>query len=92
MDFPSKRITFLLGGDIFMLGKYTTFAETEALLQIDIGLPGRKIKEIGADLGIKANTLYKWKKMAVCICHRKKQTPFCSTSCRMSLNAWNWQR
>lgn len=54
-----------------MLGKYTTFAETEALLQIDIGLPGRKIKEIGADLGIKANTLYKWKNGSVHLSSQK---------------------
>ena len=76
MDFPSKRITFLLGGDIFMLGKYTTCAETEALLQIDIGLPGRKIKEIGADLGIKANTLYKWKKWQCASVIAKSRRPF----------------
>ena len=40
---------------------YNTFAETEALLQTAIGLPGRSIKEIAAATGIKPNTLYKWK-------------------------------
>lgn len=54
-----------------MRGKYTTFAETEALLQIAIGLPGRKIKEIGADLGIKTNTLYKWKNGSVHLSSQK---------------------
>ncbi len=40
---------------------YNTFAETEALLQTTIKLPGRSIKEIAAATGIKPNTLYKWK-------------------------------
>ena len=40
---------------------YNTFAETEALLQTAIGLPGRSIREIAAATGIKPNTLYKWK-------------------------------
>ena len=40
---------------------YNTFAETEALLQTAIGLPGHSIKEIATATGIKANTLYKWK-------------------------------
>ncbi len=41
--------------------KYTTFAETEALLQTTIKLPGRSIKEIAAATNILPNTLYKWK-------------------------------
>ena len=40
---------------------YNTFAETEALLQTAIGLPGRSIREIAAATDIKPNTLYKWK-------------------------------
>lgn len=40
---------------------YTTFAETEALLQTAIELPGRSIKEIASATGILPNTLYKWK-------------------------------
>ena len=40
---------------------YNTFAETEALLQTTIKLPGRSIKEIAAATGIKPNNLYKWK-------------------------------
>ena len=40
---------------------YNTFAETEALLQTAIGLPGHSIKEIAAATGILPNTLYKWK-------------------------------
>lgn len=68
MDFDGKYWIFLQCASpflweviFFMRGNYTTFAKTETLLQAAIGLPGRKIKEIGADLGIKANTLYKWK-------------------------------
>ena len=41
--------------------QYTTFAETEALLQTALDLKGRNIKEIGEITGIKPNTLYKWK-------------------------------
>ena len=40
---------------------YNTFAETEALLQTAIELPGSSIKEIAAATAIKPNTLYKWK-------------------------------
>ena len=40
---------------------YNTFAETEALLQTAIGLPGRSVKDIAAATGILPNTLYKWK-------------------------------
>ena len=40
---------------------YNTFAQTEALLQAAIGLPGSSIREIAAATGIKPNTLYKWK-------------------------------
>ncbi len=40
---------------------YTTFAETEALLQTAIGFPGSSIKDIGETTGILPNTLYKWK-------------------------------
>ena len=41
--------------------KYTAFAETESLFLTAISLPGSTIKEIAATIGIKANTLYKWK-------------------------------
>ena len=44
---------------------YTTFAETEALLQTAIGLPGYSIKEIATATGINASTLYKWKTTSV---------------------------
>ena len=44
-----------------MMENYNTFADTEALLQTTIKLPGRSIKEIAAATGIKPNTLYKWK-------------------------------
>ncbi len=40
---------------------YNTFAETEALLQTAIGLPGRSVKDIAAATGLLPNTLYKWK-------------------------------
>ena len=40
---------------------YTTFAETEALLQTAIGLPGSSVKDIAAATSIKPCTLYKWK-------------------------------
>lgn len=40
---------------------YTTFAETEALLQTAINLRGNSTKSVAAATGIKANTLYKWK-------------------------------
>ena len=40
---------------------YTTFSETETLLQTAIGFPGRNIKDIAASTGILPNTLYKWK-------------------------------
>ncbi len=46
---------------IFHMENYNTFAETEALLQTTIKLPGRSIKEIAAATGILPNTLYKWK-------------------------------
>lgn len=38
---------------------YTTFAETEALLQTAINLRGNSTKSVAAATGIKANTLYK---------------------------------
>jgi len=38
-----------------------TFAETEALLQTTIGLPGRTTKAIAVATGIRPDTLYKWK-------------------------------
>ena len=41
--------------------KYNTSLQTEALLLTAIGLPGRNIKQISTDSGIKASTLYKWK-------------------------------
>ena len=41
--------------------KYNTSLQTEALLLTAIGLPGRNIKQISIDSGIKASTLYKWK-------------------------------
>ena len=50
---------------------YNTFAETEALLQTAIGLPGRSIKEIAAATGIKVNTLYKWKSTNVHLSPKK---------------------
>lgn len=41
--------------------QYTTFAETEELLLTAIHMHGASIKSIAATIGIKANTLYKWK-------------------------------
>ena len=41
--------------------KYNTSLQTEALLLTAISLPGRSIKQISTDSGIKASTLYKWK-------------------------------
>ena len=41
--------------------KYNTSLQTEALLLTAISLPGRNIKRISNDSGIKASTLYKWK-------------------------------
>ena len=41
--------------------KYNTSLQTEALLLTAISLPGRNIKLISNDSGIKASTLYKWK-------------------------------
>ena len=46
---------------VFHMEKYTTFAETEALLQTAIGLPGSSVKDIAAATNILPNTLYKWK-------------------------------
>ena len=40
---------------------YNTFAETEALLQTAIGLPGRTTKAIATATDIRPDTLYKWK-------------------------------
>ena len=45
--------------------KYTTFAELETLLLTAIDLPGSNIKSISTAIGIKANTLYKWKTTSV---------------------------
>ncbi len=41
--------------------KYNTSLYTEVLLLTAIGLPGRNIKQIAADSGVKASTIYKWK-------------------------------
>ena len=41
--------------------QYKTFAETEALLLMAIGLDGGSIKHIAEATSIKADTLYKWK-------------------------------
>lgn len=41
--------------------KYISFAETEEILRVALGLPGSSIKSIAEATGIKANTLYKWK-------------------------------
>ena len=41
--------------------KYISFAETEQILRVALGLPGSSIKSIAEATGIKANTLYKWK-------------------------------
>ena len=41
--------------------KYISFAETEQILRVALGLPGSSIKAIAEATGIKANTLYKWK-------------------------------
>ena len=41
--------------------KYTTFAETEALLRTAINLRGHTVRDIAAATSIKADTLYKWK-------------------------------
>lgn len=40
---------------------YNTFAETEALLQTAINMKGRTVKDIAAAIGIRPDTLYKWK-------------------------------
>lgn len=53
---------------------YNTFAETEALLQTAIGLPGSSIKEIAAATSIKPNTLYKWKTTSVHLSPQKADT------------------
>ena len=45
--------------------KYTTFAETEALLRTAINLRGRSVKAIADATGIKPSTLYKWKTSTV---------------------------
>ena len=41
--------------------KFISFAETEQILRVALGLPGSSIKSIAEATGIKANTLYKWK-------------------------------
>ena len=41
--------------------EYISFAETEEILRVALGLPGSSIKSIAEATGIKANTLYKWK-------------------------------
>ena len=41
--------------------KYNTSLQTEALLLTAISLPGRNIKQISTESGIKPSTLYKWK-------------------------------
>ena len=38
-----------------------TFVQMEALLRKTMELPGRRISEIAAAIGIKPNTLYKWR-------------------------------
>lgn len=45
--------------------KYISFAETEQILRVALGLPGSSIKFIAEATGIKANTLYKWKTTSV---------------------------
>ena len=42
-----------------------TFAETEELLKTALVLTQNSIKQIAAECGIKANTLYKWKTTSV---------------------------
>ncbi len=51
-----------------------TFAETEALLKSAIVLSQNSVKQIAAECGIKANTLYKWKTTDVHLSPQKADT------------------
>lgn len=53
---------------------YKTFSDMEALLKTTIGLPGRNIKTIAAESGIKPSTLYKWKTNKVHLTPSKADT------------------